>query len=189
MRSKEDVNYIISGLLMQLRQKKGLSKAKMADALGIDKHTWIRWESGASAPSIADLVMVYETMEEPILRPMIDILYPHEDDYHESTTAARKSIAEYILDKAPDRTIRMYRYMMERPEADQQLEEFCALNHLPLHYRFFVAQQIYVYYQMARQHGELIYTDTHMPDLDIFASGMKRVQKAAFDKLKSGGTK
>lgn len=179
----------ISSLLTVLRLRKGYSQSKMASLLGIDRHTWIRWESGESVPSIDDLTHIYRTLDEPILRPLLDILYP--DNTHPAADMPiekiRKDIAEYFLYNASDHAVRVCAFLMNGPhgsDIDAQLEEFCAIDHLPVQYRYFIAEQIYIYYMMARQRKELILTDSVMPDIDAFVSGLKSVQKSAFDKLK-----
>lgn len=182
MRTKQDINDGISRLLIDLRTKYGVSKSKMADIVGVDRHTWTRWEDGANVPTIADLVMVYDKLGESILRPILDLLYPTEDI---GTEHLRKDAAEYFLESATDHSVRIFNYTMNNnSDIDTQVEAFCAFDHLPSPYKFFLLQHLYVYYQTARQHQELIGTNEVMPDMDIFSSGLKRTQKSAFDKLK-----
>lgn len=182
MRTKQEINGRISHLLIELRAKYGVSKSKMADIAGVDRHTWARWEDGVNVPTIADLVMVYDALGESILRPILDLLYPSEEI---GTESIRKDAAQCFLESATDHSVRIFSYTMDNnSDIDTQVEAFCAFGHLPSPYKFFLLQHLYVYYQTARQHQELIGTNEVMPDMDIFSSGLKRTQKSAFDKLK-----
>lgn len=46
-----DIQKGCSDLLKRLREKKGLSKSKMASLVGTSDHTWARYENGESAPT------------------------------------------------------------------------------------------------------------------------------------------
>lgn len=182
MRKKERIRETITAYIAALRAKKAFSKSKMAEILGVDRHTWIRWETGASSPSIDDLITMYDKMHESVLPPMLNIMYPDEDE----TTQIRKEIAQYYLENANDSEVRKWYYMMHsmpRSEVNAQIEEFCAVAHLPKHFRYFVAEYIYMHYQLARRSGELRHTDVAMPDIDVFSEGLKRTQRSAFDVL------
>lgn len=181
MRSKEEIQEDVARLLYAIRTKNGLSKTKISEILEIDKHTWIRWEAGASSPTLADLVTICERLGIGSVRPFLDILMPSED---EGIKELRKDIAEYYVESATTREARIWEFSMnESADKNTQLESYCAIGHLPQQYRFFLLQQLYVYYQMAKQHRELTHTDEVMPDMDVFAAGLKKTQKAAFDKI------
>lgn len=192
MRSKEDIQERVMAILTELREKKGFSKTRMAEYLGVDKHTWIRWESGANMPSIVDMIMIYDKLGESIIGPILDMLYPTETAsvMPDAVPVAqvRKEVAKYFLEGSSDHMVRVWNFLhhgLHGSEIQYQVEEFCAIDHLPMQYRYFIAQQVYVYYMMARQRKELISTDEVMPDMDVWSSGMKRSQKAAFDRLQS----
>lgn len=190
MRTKEDITATVSKLLTDVRTKKGFSKTKMAEYLGIDKHTWIRWESGANSPSLEDVIMIFDQLDEPILPALLDILYPSGNFTHNNNTTindVRKSAALYFLETSTEHQVRVWDYMirsLSRTEMHAQIEEFCALDHLPLHMRYFVAEQIYIYYMTALNHGQIINENNTMPDMDTFTAGLIRNQKQAFDTLK-----
>lgn len=187
MRTKESIKSEISKLLYDLREKTGLSKARMAETLGVDKHTWSRWETGVSSPTVVEMIMIYEHFGESLLPPLLELLYPTDGTKKQhSVEDIRKRAAIHYLETASEHHVRVWDYLMtglSKPEVDAQIEELCALDHLPLQFRYFLAEHIYVYYQTAKQNGLLQNTGATMPDMDVFVSGLKRTQKAAFDKL------
>lgn len=185
MRTKEDIRAAIASILIDLRVKNDLSKTKMAEFLGIDKHTWIRWERCENTPALEDLIMICDKLGEDILPHIMDILYP--DDPRDQISAYRKRAAMHYLEHATAHNIRVWNFIntfLSEDEQEAQIEEFCAINHLPLEYRWFLAEQVYLYYTKALKSNELQHTSEAMPDMDIFVQGLKRTQKAAFDKLK-----
>lgn len=190
MRSKEEIKSGIAKRLADLRAQKGYSKTKMAEFLGVDKHTWSRWETGENVPSVIDFFLIYDKLGDNPISTILDMLYPDNEYFSHGNIpieAARKNIAKYFLEDASDHQVRAVSFILNGPhgsDADAQMEEFCAINHLPLHYRYFIAEHIYVYYMLARQNRELILTDHIMPDMDIFTDGLKAIQKSAFDDLK-----
>lgn len=191
MSRKDDIQSAIASYISALRAERGLSATKMAALVGVDKHTWFRWESGASTPSIADLVLVAESLGASLLEPVLDTIYPEEDQsvFDDRTLRLRKDAAAFFMDKATDHQVHVWDYIfnsLHGSDVDAQIEEFCCIDHLPMVYRYFLAQQAYVYYMMARRNGDLINTNEVMPNMDVFVNGLKRGQKAAFDKLKSG---
>lgn len=196
MRTKEEIQLAISKLLTEIREKNGYSKTKMAEKLGIDKHTWCRWESGASVPPIADLVMIFDAMGESMLVPILDLLYPdssaHIADADMQIERVKKDIVTSVMNGMSDHHARIIHYMINGNHGSDlkaQIEEMCMIEHLPIHYRFFIANQVYVYYMMARKQRELIDTESVMPDMDAFTYGLKRGQRAAYDKLQGGDAK
>lgn len=187
---RDTIMQSISTLLTDLRTKRGLTRTKISEILGVDRHTWIRWETGANSPTLADLIYIYDTMEEPLLPAILDILYPSGNITHNNDATineVRKAAAIYFLDTSTEHQVRVWDYMfksLSRTEMHAQIECFCALDHLPLHLRFFATEQIYVYYMMALKHHELINTTQTMPDLDTLTAGLIRNQKQAYDDLK-----
>lgn len=188
MRTKEDIRNTIATLLSDIRAKYGYSKSKIADYLGIDRHTWIRWEAGASSPTLEDLIMIFDKLEEPLLPSLLDIMYPsNESSITSPINDIRKQAAIAFLEEESEHHVRIWQYMMNvltRTELNAQVEELCAIDHLPLHFRYFLAEQAYFYYMTALKDKQLINTDQVMPDMDTFTAGLIRTQKAAFDKLK-----
>lgn len=188
MLTKEELKQGVAKLLTDLRTRQGLSKAKMADKLGVDAHTWRSWESGESTPNIVDFISAFEQSGEPMLRPILNFLYPDTYMEEDNVEQQRKAIVDFFANQASDHMIRVWAFLNHGGHGSNiapQVEEFCALDHLPMEHRYFVAEQIYVYYKMALHRGELVATDEVMPDMDVWIDGLKQGQRAAFTKLNS----
>lgn len=184
MRTREKINSEITRMLVELRRKNGLTKSKIADILEIDRHTWFRWESGESTPGITDFIMIFDKLNEPVLQPLLDILYPSDDDaLCGSMTQIRKAAAIYYLTQANEHEMRIWDYVIST-DFSTQVEALCALHHLPPQQRFLINEQIYIYYMLGRRHAELVNTDSVMPDMDIFSKGLKQSQKSAYELLR-----
>ena len=147
-------------------------------------------------PSIVDLIMVFDSLEVSMLVPMLDLLYPdsstHIADADMQIERVKKDIVTSVMNGMSDHHARIIHYMINGTHGSDlkaQIEEMCMIEHLPIHYRFFVANQVYVYYMMARKQHELIDTESVMPDMDAFTYGLKRGQRAAYDKLQGGEPK
>ena len=76
MRSKEEIQAAVAEALRDLRRSTGLSKAKMADSLYIDRATWRRYESGETSPSIADFIFFYALHKKNALQSVLEFVYP-----------------------------------------------------------------------------------------------------------------
>lgn len=195
MRTKDDLKRSIGDMLHSLRIKHGYSKNHMAEIVGVDKHTWHSWESGATCPSIVDFIAVFNACDEPLTRPLLDMLHP--DTYAGITDQSdiqqvRKAVSDFFLNNASDHMVRVCMYLFGGSHGSEiagQIEQFCALDHLPIEYRFMIGEQIYMYYLMAEHRGELIETDAVMPNVDTWSAALKNCQKAAYGKLRSYSNK
>ena len=190
MRTAEELRIGVAKILSDLRAKKKLSKAKMSELVGVDVRTWRSWESGDTMPSIVDFISIFEHASEPIMRPVLNVLYP---DIYSTTNDPnveymRSATAKFFLEEASDHMVRVWYFLHAGKHGSNilpQVEEFCAIDHLPLEYRYFIAEQAYVYYMMALQRGELTCTDEEMPNMEVWTAGLKQGQRAAFKKLQS----
>lgn len=190
MRSKESLRIGVAKILADLRAGKALSKTKMAELVNVDYKTWRSWESGETTPSIVDFISVFEHCDETLMRPVLNILYPklyagsNDPDIEHMRAAAAKFFAE----EASDHMVKVWFFLHAGNHGSNlmpQVEEFCAFDHLPMEYRYFIAEQIYVSYMIAMHRGELIATDEVLPDMDIWTQGLKQGQRSAFRKLQS----
>ncbi|MDO5311100.1 MAG: helix-turn-helix transcriptional regulator [Clostridia bacterium] len=166
--------------LRKLRKSHGLSKAKMADLFDIDVRRYGDYESGARSPSAPELVMMYETLGEDILRATLDCVYTDiykgvedKDDVH----AQRAAAVHFFQHVATDRMVREFNYIAfgsHGSNFEPQLAEFVALDHLPLDYRVAIVKNIITFYRMADARGELVCTDHIAPDFDILVDAIRK---------------
>lgn len=166
--------------LKKLRISHGLSKAKMADTFFLDHRRYSDYESGIRSPSAPELVMMYETLGEDILRTTLDCVYPDKykniedkDDVH----AQRAAAVHFFQHVATDRMVREFNYIAfgnHGSNFEPQLAEFVALDHLPLDYRVAIVKNIITFYNMAKARGELICPDHIEPDIDTLVDAIRK---------------
>ena len=184
---KEDIRSGVAEILRSLREKQGYSKNRMAERLGINKRTWYAWESGESSPNIVDFINIFTELGEPMMRPILQLLYGNQPAADDIETL-RQRTADFFHRSAPDHMVQVWSFLNSGEHGSNvapQVEEFCALDHLPLEHRYYVGEMIYMLYKTAAHRGELVATDEVMPNMEVWEAGLKSGQKAAFNKLKS----
>lgn len=165
--------------LRELRQRHGLSKAKIADKLYLDERTWAKYESGASAPSAPEFISYFSALGEDVLRSTLDAIYP--DIYKgitctEDTEAMRQAAAHFFLHVATDDMVRDFNYIAFGEHGSNirpQLAEFVVLDHLPLDYRVAVVKNIVTFYNLAEARGEIVCQDTAPVNIDVLVDAIR----------------
>lgn len=186
MRSYNELQSGCAFLLKSLRQKQKLSKFKMARLLMIDDHTWARYESGDSAPTVPVFFWMFDQLHEDVLRKALDYLYPeiYEGlDDSSDPAAIRAALVHFFANEAPDRFVREAAFLSFGGHGSNfgpQMEMFTMLDHLPMRYRVGVADLIKSFYEIAEARGELVSTECVMPDLDLFNEGLEKGRAASF---------
>lgn len=183
-RTLSDIQKGCSDLLKRLREKKGLSKSKMASLVGTSDHTWARYESGESAPTVPEFIYIYSKAEADPLRAVLDFIYP--DIYKDLTADSdmddlRKACCHFLQHVASDRMVREWNYLAfgEHGSSNKsQLEMFTMIDHLPMKYRYMIANDVMKYWEIASSHNELVGTDHIMPDIDLFKQGLHKGKEA-----------
>lgn len=184
-RTREELRLGLAAQLKKLRESRGLSMAKMALIMGVDPHTYARYESGHSAPSVDEYIYVFSELGEGALRWTLDFLYP--DQYgaisEQDEKRLREQACHYFSCIAGRRIVSEWCYILfghHGSNAAPQLEEFCMIDHLPLQYRYAIAQMVDTFWRMASSRGELVAIDEQMPDVDLFRLGLEAGRQAAF---------
>lgn len=184
MISKHEIRSGIAELLHTLRTKRGLSKSKMADRLYIDDKTWSRYETGETAPSIDDFIWMLNELQEDVLRPVLDLLYP--DTYKSldndvDIQQLRRAASHYITHIASERTVRELDFILfghHGSSVESQMQEFTIIEHLPMQYRMIIAKMVLQFWNLAKSRNELISTDKIMPDIELFRDGIIKAEEA-----------
>lgn len=184
MKSKEEIQDGCAQLLRKLREDAGLSVPKMADMVQVDKRTWQRYEDGLSAPTVPEFLEIFNCLGVDALSKVLELIYPDYSDLSAASSASylRRALLHYIGLIASDRIVRELDYLIFGDHGSNfvpQLEEFVALDHLPMIYRYSIAKQIMVYWQLCSATGDLIGTDHIMPDIDRLTSAIAKGEEAA----------
>lgn len=165
--------------LKELRQRHGLSKAKIADKLYLDERTWAKYESGVSAPSAPEFIWYFSELGEDVLRSTLNAIYPDiykEITCTEDTDALRQAAAHFFLHVATDDMVRDFTYIAFGEHGSNirpQLAEFVALDHLPLDYRVAVVKNIITFYGLAEARGEIVCQDTAPVNIDVLVDAIR----------------
>jgi len=194
MTEYEQLQKGIGQILKDLRIKRGLSKAKMADYLYMDGKTWSRWEEGETAPTVPEFLWIFRQLKEDALRPVLNIVYP--STYNglnpgSDIDSLRNAAAHYFSHTASEQTVREWDFLVlghHGSNIEPQMQEFTMINHLPLEYRVAIASMVLTFWRLASERGEIIKNDYVMPDIDLFLEGFENAQKAAFEGLNSYST-
>lgn len=162
----------IAGILAKSRESCGKSQKYMARAMGKSIGTVQNWEYGYSSPSIIELVEWFDVLGLNPLRHLLNALHP--DQYKELTKDSesdeiRNAVIYWISDIASDAAVRKLAYCMfgeTGSSFEGQLDEWCALNHLPLMDRINVADNISSLYSLRKMRNELRGNDHIQPNID-----------------------
>ena len=163
----------------------------MATLAEVSDHTWDRYESGESSPTLPEFINIYNELGEDALRDILSLMYP--DKYNclvseSNINDLRKSLIHYFSHVASERAIREWAFLTFGEHGSSslaQLEMFTMIDHLPMKYRYMIAESISKYYEMASAHNELVATDEAIPDVELFRIGLNLGKEATMEKKES----
>lgn len=184
MRTSEETQNICADILRDMRQRLGISKAKMADRVDIDARTYTRYEAGESAPTLPEFLMMLERVDAPALPVILKHIYPEtfgDLSPRSDTDAARKALADFIVRDASDREIRQLAYFIFGPHGstmEGQMQLITALNHLPMDARLASAKLILNFWEIETDRGKIINPEYIMPDTEILRQAIIRAHEA-----------
>jgi len=175
-------------MLSKSRDSCGKSQKTMAKAMGKSIGTVQNWEYGYSMPNILELVEWFEILGLNPLRYMLDFLHP--ETYEEltkdsSTDEIRQGVIHWFADVSSDADIRKIAYCIFGHTGSSfsgQLDEWCALNHLPLMDRINMADSISNLYQLRKMREELRGYEHIMPDIDNLTDCIYQAKYAVINK-------
>lgn len=188
MKTKEEIMTGVSDMFRSMRKRKGLSRNKMAELVGVNAHTWTAWETGKSTPSIADFISVFERTGESMMRSVLSFLYP---DVYDNSDNVRQSMEHFVGNVASDHMVEVLSFLAYGDHGSNfvpQVEMFCAYNHLPMEQRFAISELTYIMYKMSMHRNDLIATDSTMPNMDAWEDGLKASQRASYKRMQSYST-
>lgn len=172
-----------SKIFSESRYEANVSQSYMAAELGVSRTTIQNWESGISAPNAFQLTEWFRALN---LNPT-----PYLFDYLNGEIRQDKSLSdEEKLEKSFERIIgeltiqqkRCIAYILTgtyKGDPYAMLQLFVAHAHLPMNFRFSIANQICEAYKMCEQAGMLIDTEYVMPDLSVLEKAIDAGRNAA----------
>jgi len=182
MLEQREIEAGLADMLRSLRQKKGYSKERIANELYIDARTWARYERGETSPTAAELIRFYSLLNEDLLRPVLNLIYPNVYGEITDTAAIRQAAAHYLNNVASDRILKQLEFIAIGGHGSNiapQMQLFTAICHLPIAYRIAVAELALTLYEVADSRNELVCNGKIMPDIDLLKDGITAAKAAA----------
>lgn len=176
----------LAKLLSEARYKSGISQEQMAMALRVSKNTVYNFEKGTSTPDLFQFMAWYETLG---LNPTSYILQYMNPSDIEGVTAdsSDEQILESLdtlLNELTPHLRRCVLYLLfgsHQGDPYAMLQLFVAHAHLPMNYRFSIANTILETYKMCERCGDLKDTSHVMPDIEALEKAVKQGREAAIN--------
>lgn len=184
MRTSEETKNICADILKDMRQRLGISKAKMAERVDLDARTYTRYEAGESAPTLPEFIRMLERVDAPALPVILKHIYPETFGTlgpDSDTWSKRKALSDFIIRDASDREVSQLAYFIFGPHGstmEGQLQLITALNHLPMDARLASAKLILNFLEIETDRGKLINPDYIMPDTEILRQSIIHAHEA-----------
>lgn len=188
--NRDELRAGCADLLKALRQNHKLSKAKMAQLMYVDDHTWNKYETGQSSPSVPDFLNVFNVLGEDALSSVLGMIYPDiytNVDYNEDADDLRDVAVHFLEHVAPDRTVRQFCYSLIGKSGSNyvpRMDQMCMIEHLPMDYKVIVARMIMELYELAEAENRLVGMDNVLPDVDLLKVAIDKGE----DAVKKGRT-
>lgn len=171
--------------IIDLRTSTGKTKEEMAEIFNVSYKTYLRYESGESAPTGPEYLYAFSSLRRDGMRIAMDFLYP--DVYRglsdeSQTDEMKKAITHYVNQLATIHEVRGLNYLLFGGHGSAwraQLDEFLMIDHLPMHARPVVAAVVYELYQLHEKLGTLIGNDAEMPDIQHFVDAYIKGREAS----------
>lgn len=180
MKTKEELRLGCAEMLKNLRIKHGLSKFKMSVIAEVNEHTWNKYETGMSAPSVPEFVALFDELGDDALKTVLDYIYP---EVYKANEDPRDKMIHYLHDLANDRFVQDLDYLCFGEHGSNilpQLELFTMLDHLPMKDRYEISHMIMNKYEMAKAQGTLINPDVSVPDLALIQDATEKGKEAVY---------
>ena len=169
------------------RTKVGKSQKYMAKAMNKSVGTIQNWESGYSTPNIIDLVDWFDILGLNPLRSVMEFIHP--EIYRginpsDTTNKIREGLDVWVNNIATDDEIRKLSYFIYGNTGSSwhsQINEVCALNHLPIADRIVIAEIILSLYQLKESQRALINTNHIAPDIDNFKEAINKCKQSVLE--------
>lgn len=175
----------IAEMLRKSRIESGKTQKFMAKSLRKSIGTIQNWESGYGTPDIIEMIEWFECIGVNPLRYILNFIHPDKfNDLCEETDMVDLKIAlnDYMNDIASENEVRKISFNVFENTGSSwysQINMLTALNHLPLHYRVLIAQQIYDAYSICDATNKLINPDCVKPDIEDLKSAINKGRESA----------
>lgn len=169
------------------RDKCGKSQKHMAKAMNRSVGTIQNWENGYSCPNVIEVMDWFRELGLNPMRAIMECLHPeiyHGISANDDTDRIRQGLSAWVNNIATDDEIRKISYCVYGNTGSSwhsQINEMCALNHLPISDRIVIAEIIQSLYQIKDSQNALVGTEHISPDMDNFHKAIETCKKAVLD--------
>lgn len=177
--STEDLDKYVAKIIKDAKDASCMSIGKIAEGVGKDDKTVSNWIKGKSVPSVSNLIRLFQVMQQPLSKAILPAIFPHLEEIHDHLTVdqKRRQMETYIRDMALDSEIEKLYFLTFGSHGSSwypQLEEWIALDHLPMKDRVSIAKVIENDYEIASANGSLIATDQVLPNMGTLSNAIEQ---------------
>lgn len=177
----------LSSLLATSRAETEVSQETMALELGVSRGTIANWEKGLSKPDIIQFLQWFEVLGKNPTSSIFEFANPvkfenlfQEESDADVDDALNEMISSLSLQQKKGILYLLYGTYQGDPFAMLQL--FIAHAHLPMEYRFSVANQICEIYKLCERANMLKDTERVMPNIPALEEAIQKGREAAIHK-------
>lgn len=173
----------LAKILSRTRNEVGLSQEDMALELGVSRMTVSNWEKGTSRCDMVQFFHWFEALGKNPIPYVLQFFTPDtfEDLEHSSSDERIDEAVEELLQSLSNESKRSILYLLYGIAGDPfaMLQLFVAHSHLPMEYRFSIANHICEAYKMCEANGTLKDTDKIKPDIALLEEAIEAGKDAA----------
>lgn len=170
-------------LMKEARQRHDVSQQHIADLLGISRRTVTNWESGATAPTVPQVISWFSALGESPMPAFLTYMYPDKP----FATRNNRYIVQALTDRfrhctAVDMDMLLFIGAGRHGSSPHALLNLAvAYCHLPLKARINLCSAILQQFELASQCGNLSVSDDIMPDIECIATAKNKAVQAVKD--------
>lgn len=173
----------LATLLIQTRATGGRSQEDMALELGVSRNTISNWEKGTSRPDMLQFKNWFEILGMNPIPYVLQFFYPdkYEGAKHKAPDDLIEEAVDGLLKSLSIDAQRDILYLLYGIKGDPfaMLQLFVTHSHLPMHYRYSIANHILATYQLCSENNTLVDLDKIMPDIDHLEKAIEAGKRAA----------
>lgn len=172
----------IASLVLSVRKNAGMTRAKLASALGVSERTIKNWEDGISKPDADLFLQMFDACNQHLVNAMwasdsAELFLDDTVSYEE----IRQRLIAMIRSQTTDAMNCKLLYNLSADhgsDAEAQLNLCTAYNHLSMEDKYDICKLIVERYKLRSEQHRLIRTEYNVtPDLDYLEKELAKVRK------------
>lgn len=166
--------------LSQTRYNNNISQERMAMALHVSKNTVAAYEKGTSSPDFWQILEWYKICGQNPTPDLFKLINP-EFDKEQCNDEEISRAADILVSSLSDHKKRCVNYLLAGCNGDPyaMIDLFVAYAHLPMYYRFGIANFIFETFKLCQSVDWLKDTDKIMPNIELLEDAILLGREAA----------